>query len=345
MKLRSFFEKLFDNWPVKLLSFGLAVLLYAAFQITSLDSKSFSVPLQMRAGGNFTATEAPPNSVRITVKGKTEEIAAIQETDIRAYIDTSVVIQPGATELPVKLNLSSNLALIDPFDVEIKPHSIKLTFDENGFAWIPVEPVFKGVIPYGYEMSSWQCTPSDIKIAGMKSIVDSITVAFADGVDLNERTEPFTTTAVLELGNNNIRALAENTVSVYVEIVPQIVNRVYEDITPQTFLLSPEFLLVQPLPLVSLELSGEKILLDDYNLRANALLVDFSGITEVGEYTISLRTNVPNEFEVISISITEVVVHIVPNISDVQDIDDIEDIADTENASTGFITKSGNSRR
>lgn len=315
MSIHSFFEKFFENvftnWQVKILSFGIAVLLYATFQIISLDTKSFSIPLQVREGGNFTAIESAPNAVRITVKGKTEEIIAIQKSDIRAYIDTSVVVKSGTSRLPIKLDLINELTLIDPFDVEVNPHTIELGFEENSFAWIPVEPIFKGLVPDGYEVLSWECVPSDIKITGIKSIVDSIPVIYADGVDLNEQTNSFTFVAKLQSVNNNIKLLAENTVSVYVEIVPQIINRTYTDVISRTDSLSPEFVLAEPLPFISFELSGEKNLLTDYDLKDNAIELDFAGITEIGEYTIPLRLNIPDNFDQVSITHETVVVKIV----------------------------------
>lgn len=312
MSIHSFFEKVFTNWQAKLLSFGAAVLLYASFQIISLDTKAFSVPLQVREGGKFTALEVAPNAVRIIVKGEAKEIAAIQESDIRAYIDTSLVTKPGIAILPIKLDLLDDLALIDPFDVEVSPHTIELLFEENAFAWIPVEPVFKGLIPDGYELLAWKCTPSDIKITGIKSVVDSITAIYADEVDLNDQTESFTVVAGLRVTNSNIRPLAENTVSVHVEIAPQIINRTYANVLPLISSLSPEFSLTKPLTPVSFELSGEKNLLSTYNLKKNALELDFTGITEGGEYSLPLLLNVPNYFEQVSISLAEVVVEIVP---------------------------------
>lgn len=324
MSIHPFFESFFTNWQAKLLSFGGAVLLYAAFQIISLDTKSFSVPLQVREGGNFIALESPPNAVRIIVKGDAEKIAIIQENDIQAYIDTSIVVKPGISILPIKLDLVDDLTLIDPFDVEVFPHTVELLFEENTSAWVAVEPIFKGSVSDGYEVISWECTPSDIKITGIKSIVDSITSIYADGVDLNDRTESFAFVTEIQRPNKNIRLLTENTVSVSVEIAPQILNKVYTDVIPLTYALPPDFSLVKPLPFVSFELSGEKKLLNDYALADNVLEVDFTGITEEGEYTIPLRLNIPDDFLQVSISHAEVVVEIVHIPSNVLDILDTE---------------------
>ena len=48
MKMPDFLARLTDNLPIKLLAVAAAVLLFFSYQITTLDSKSFSIPLQMR---------------------------------------------------------------------------------------------------------------------------------------------------------------------------------------------------------------------------------------------------------------------------------------------------------
>lgn len=337
MNLHPFFEKIFHNWPAKLLSFGLAVLLYAAFQIISLDSKSFSVPLKIEEGGSYTATETPPNSVRITIKGKSEEIAAIQENDIRAYIDTTMVSKPGISALPIKLDIENKLTLIDPFEVEVQPHSIELEFKENSFAWKPVEPVFKGVVLDGYEVGSWKATPSDIKITGIKSLVESTPALYTDVIDLNKRTESFTVVVPLESPNPNIEIIAKELISIRIEIVPQMINRTYTDITIKPYLLAPEFSLAKPLPLASLELSGTKKLLSTYNLPINTLQADFSGISSEGKYTIPLREYIHTALELVSINPTEVLVEIVHRFPKTQETVDEKIIDSKEPAFNDII--------
>ncbi|MFI3257069.1 MAG: CdaR family protein [Spirochaetales bacterium] len=311
MSFRNFFENILINWQAKLLSFGIAILLYAAFQIISFDSKSFSVPLQEYQGGNFIATENFPSTVRVTVKGNTSEIATIQESDIIAYVDTSKVTKAGLTTLPVQADISGNLALIDSLDIEISPGNIECQFEEIAFAWAPVEAVFKGSVPDGYEMVSWQSDPQDVKIMGIKSIIDSVDVIYADGVDLNEQRESFSVPVELQAINAHVDILMSDTVSVAVKIAPQIINKSFTQVIPATTGLLPEFIFAELLPVIDIELSGEKIPLSLYSLSKNAVAIDCSQITAGGEYTLPVLIDIPEEFSLNTVIPREITVQVI----------------------------------
>ncbi len=311
MTFGSIVEKIFTNWQAKLLSFGLAILVYVAFQIISLDTKSFSIPLEVRSGGNYVLSEDAPSFVRVELQGAPEDIATIQAANLNAYIDIANITQVGTETVFVGLDLEENLTLMDPLEITVTPASIELSFEENTFAWVPVEPSFAGEPLDGYEVVSWETSLKDVKVVGPKSIVETTKAVYADGVDLNEKTQPFTVEASLSAVSDKLAIVTAEVTSVYVEIMPQIVTLTFENIVPALNSLLSDYALAQAIPPVSMEVSGEKNFLASYVLDSNAISVDFSSITELGEYTLPFIVNLPTDTSLVSISSTEATVEVI----------------------------------
>ncbi len=311
MNFSTFIEKIFSNWQAKLLSLGLAVLLYAAFQIISLDTKVFSIPLEVRAGGNFVLTQNPPKFIRVEVKGLAEELGSIQESNITAYVDIAYAAESGKVMIPVQLELAENITLMEPFEVVLNPASVNVTLEENVVAWVPLEPIFAGTPADGYEVASWTASVEDVKISGPKSIVESTSVIYADGISLNDRTQSFSGEVNLISMNETVNVVEEEQATIFVEIIPQIVTVMFENVQPYSTTLPPTLAFAQPLPFLSIELSGEKNPLTAYAPADNTAELDVSQITEVGEYTIPITFNIPERFSLVSTSLTEVTFEIV----------------------------------
>ena len=53
MNPRQLLERIAHNWPVKVLSVALAVLLFLFYRISSLEERFFSVPLDLRINENL----------------------------------------------------------------------------------------------------------------------------------------------------------------------------------------------------------------------------------------------------------------------------------------------------
>ncbi len=311
MMLRTFFDKLFNNWQAKLLSFGLAVLLYVAFQIITLDTKHISVPLQIRSEGNFGLIDTPPEYVRIELRGESGDIVSIQDSDIEAFLDISHVSSGGEISIPVEIVLAESLTLIDPLEIQVVPNTITVTVENYIVDWVPVEPSFAGTPLDGYEMTSWESSHKDVKVYGPKSIVESTTAVYANFVDLNEKTQSFSVETNLETLSDKVYLIDADTTTVSVVIEPQIISVAYNNIVPQSSSLLETFTLLQPIAPIAVEISGEMNPLSLYVPNPNVLEVDFSSVTEVGVYTLPVIANIPVGFTLLSLGATEVTVEVI----------------------------------
>lgn len=301
MKVPDFLTRLTDNLPIKLLAVAAAVLLFFSYQITSLDSKSFSIPLQVREGGSFALADDPPQYVRVTVRAKPEQTAAVQKNDITAYIDTSSITESGVSSLSVKLGLKDYFTLMDPLDVQVKPNTLSLRFEQNTYKSVPVKAFFLGSLPEGYEIVSQSVEPENVKIAGAQSVVDAVESIQTVGIDLQNKTESFTSAVKIENDLRRVHVTDVRDVTVRVEIKAQALTRSFS-VSAQALNLNSGLEIAKELDKVTLTLSGTKNALASFTPGESAVQADFADAHTAGTYSVQLRVNIPDEFSVVAVN-------------------------------------------
>ena len=301
MKVPDFLTRLTDNLPIKLLAVAAAVLLFFSYQITSLDSKSFSIPLQVREGGSFALADDPPQYVRVTVRAKPEQTAAVQKSDITAYIDTSSITESGVSSLSVKLGLKDYFTLMDPLDVQVKPNTLSLRFEQNTYKSVPVKAFFLGSLPEGYEIVSQSVDPENVKIAGAQSVVDAVESIQTAGIDLQNKTESFTSAVKIENDLRRVHVTDVRDATVRVEIKAQALTRSFS-VSAQALNLNSGLEIAKELDKVTLTLSGTKNALASFTPGESAVQADFADAHTAGTYSVQLRVNIPDEFSVVAVN-------------------------------------------
>ncbi|WP_428769099.1 CdaR family protein [Treponema sp. HNW] len=301
MKLHEFTAELFSNWPVKLFSIAAAVVLYFSYQLISLDSKSFSLPLQVREGGNFVLTESAPQYVRVTVRAKTDKLAVIQKSDIQAYIDTSSVTAAGPNSLQVKLELKDFFTLMEPLDIQVKPHTLLLSFEKNAYKVVPLKPLFFGTPAEGFEVSSWTVSPAAVKISGPESITESTSEVYTGTIDLRGRKTGFKAPITVEKSSKRIEILDVPDATIKVEIAASLGKRTFPNLPVGIFNLNGKLQTAGDMPKVSLVLSGGKKALEAFVPDNTTVQADFTDIDAAGTYSVPLRIYIPDEFSVVGI--------------------------------------------
>ena len=313
MKFREFTVELFSNWPVKLFAIAAAVILYFSFQIVSLDSKSFSLPLQVREGGNFVLTEEPPAHVRVTVRAKTDKLAVVQKNDIQAYIDTSFVTEAGSTMLPVKLELKDFFTLMEPLDIQVKPYRLALSFEKVAYKTVPVKPLFFGTPAEGFETVFWTVSPQSVKISGPESIIESVTEVYTGTIDLQGRKTGFKAPITIERSSKRIQILDVPDSSIRVDISPRLDTRRFSNLSVQPFNLNTDLKIEQAMQKITLVLSGSKKVLDSFKPQSDTVQADFTDIDKTGSYSVPLRIYIPDELSVVSIEPPALRIELVEN--------------------------------
>ena len=131
MNTKQFLEKVFNRWPIKIICFVLAILVYFFHQISVLDTKTFTVPVEIQALGSMLPAETQERSVRVTIRGKSEELNEIIESDLHAYLDITNITKEGKANVPVIINTSQRMTVIDPLEITVKPEKIKIEVQQR----------------------------------------------------------------------------------------------------------------------------------------------------------------------------------------------------------------------
>ena len=77
MTLSQRLKKIKEDWVVIVISLLAAIFLYVFYQISDLDTTTFSVPLKIEANGNLLLEKEVPSRIKLTVKGKPEDIGRL----------------------------------------------------------------------------------------------------------------------------------------------------------------------------------------------------------------------------------------------------------------------------
>ena len=89
LKIKKIGETIIRNWPSKVLSLALAVLLFYFYKINTTEIRYMSIPLDLVLNSGFIAAELHPSEVRVSLRGSSESISLINERDISAVSDFS----------------------------------------------------------------------------------------------------------------------------------------------------------------------------------------------------------------------------------------------------------------
>ena len=174
MNIKKLIEKISDNWAAKIICFALAIFIYIFHQVALLDKKTFSVPLKVESEGLLTPSSQIPPYVKVSVRTKSDSISAVSSAGIKAYLYLEEYTEPGIYSVPVSLKLSSDLMLVEPLEISVKPEILRVELDEKIQKYIPVEPSVSGEVEKGYKISAMEVVPSTVKVVGPSRIVNKM---------------------------------------------------------------------------------------------------------------------------------------------------------------------------
>jgi YbbR domain-containing protein len=298
MKGKQIIEKIQENWPAKIVCFVMALFLYVFYQVATLDRKSFSIPLTISARGGMLPASGYPSHVRITVRGRPEDLAAVKEDDLSAYLDLNTCVKEGPVTVPVLINLSQKVLLFDPFEIHVSPESVSLTVEQQISGYAPVTPLLSGEPAHGYITGKVIVEPDKVRITGPRSMVENCTRLQTSPVAVDGAQSIFYQKAAVENAGAFIQLSDIHEVSVMVDVLPASLNKTFTGM-PVTFVhLSDNLEVDGTMPGVDLTLSGNMLDLEKYIPGPFVILADCSKVDGPGTYEIPLTAAVPDAFKV-----------------------------------------------
>ncbi len=300
MKIRPFFEKCVNNWPAKVICLVLAVLLYFFYHLTTLDTKIIAVPLSVSAQGNMLPAEFTDSSVRVTLRGKSDEIARIKSGDISAYLDIDTYTVSGRYDVPVQIKLDPTLMVIEPLEVKVSPVVVSMDISERAFVQVPVSANIQGSVAAGYQITAVSVTPSTVLMTGAERIIKAVSSVYSDSISADGKTASFSQSVPVLNRNALISFAGDRNVDVSVTVEPVKLTRSFENQPVYLYGLPAELEAACEPAAVSFTLNGNQLSLESYKPELYTARADCSKLSAAGTYEVPLELAVPAGVSVVS---------------------------------------------
>lgn len=310
MKAKQLINKITENWFAKIICVAIAVVFYMFYSFSSVEKKSFVIPLELKANGKMSTTQKIPQFVTVTIRGEPDKLNDISPNSIEAVVDISSYTTSGSYSVPINLNLDKNILQIDPLELYVKPEKIDMNLEESIIKYAKIIPSISGTPEHGYEQDRVEIEPEVVQIYGPETMVNSVDRIFTDEILLDGREDTFSKDAML-LNKNSLITLENGLYAkVTVHLKPTVIEKEFEN-CPIFFNALKENLEIKELPILSFKLSGTELALERYEPNEYTIQANCSFIEQVGEYEVPVTIVVPESMKVIQQSFETVKITIV----------------------------------
>jgi YbbR domain-containing protein len=195
------FALITEKWPVKVLSLAAAVIISIFYRMNNLETRFFTIPLLVESSDVLMPVSSVENTVKLSVRGKPEEIQPIFAEDIEAYIDLRRYTNEGKYKAPVQIRKKGSALGIEPLEISVLPIEIPLVLEQKITRNVDVFPELSGTVARGYELTNQTLIPASVIVEGPRSIFDSHIEFSTEIINLDRRYDDFS--VMVNIINNN----------------------------------------------------------------------------------------------------------------------------------------------
>ena len=287
MSGRKLFAKAVENWPAKILSLGLAIILFVFHRMSTLETRFFSIPLNIERSGALMPSSSYPRMIRVSIRGEANSIYPIIEDDIEVYVDMGKFTTPGVYNVPVQWRKKGSAEGVEPLQVSVEPAEITLSLDHKISKFVPLTANLRGQVESGYTMTSYSLNPAQVIVDGPAELMSGVFELYTDSVDLDGRRSNFSVSVnilnrdpLIVIRGNGIAEFNCNISQIIpvrnISGVPVIITDLKEGLTGETVIKT-----------CNIHIEGEnQIEVDKFTAPPDFLSVDSSGISEPGTYVL-----------------------------------------------------------
>jgi YbbR domain-containing protein len=312
LNTRKIILSLAENWPAKVLSVALALILFVFHEMSTLTTRTIIVPLTVETNSALAPGSAYPQNVRVRLRGESEGVKAINDSDIEAYLDFSSRESEGQYRAPVQIRRKGSALVPEPLEITVNPLDVSINLDKRINKTIPLAASLQGSAADGFELITYSVSPDEVAVSGPLRIMEAINDIKTDPIDLEGRKSDFN--VMVNIANPNPLLLSIRG-DAYAEfrciIRPSVPVRNIDGIAIDIIGLESEFEIDLGGRTGSVRLEARQSLLDNFTAGPGFLSVDCSGITEPGTYTLPVDVDLPDGFilirrepEEVSVTIT-----------------------------------------
>ena len=312
MAIDTLLRRFFRNWPAKVMSFAAAVLLLVFHDVTRLEERFISVPLEVRMSSELVPASTYPRQARVRLRGEADQIFSILEEDIVAYVDLSAYDDEGEYRVPVELERSRSAEQGDTLEMEVEPSSIAITLEGKLLKSVEVVPGTSGFPPSGYEMTQLLMTPSSVEIEGPRSKVEGLTQVRTEDIDISGKRESFTERLRLVRPDPLVSFPGGDIVEMRGIVEEAVVLTTFEPVTVLVTGLDERFRLAQSLPDGSIRVQARQLDVEQTQPEDVQLLIDAGSIQSPGTVRLPVRPVVPEGFVILRYEPTSLLLIVEP---------------------------------
>jgi len=294
MKLKRMARLLFSDWPAKVLSLSIALLLTLFFNLTRLEQRTINIPLTVSINDVLAPSSQYPSMVKVILRGERDMIYSIREDEISASLDLSEYKNEGVYRVPIRLQKRGNALVADPLEIHPEPSDIAIGLEKRIAKSVPVTPSLKGFLESGFELANFDILPPEVTISGPAGLVSRASEISTDTIELSGKKADFTV---------NVRLLKKDSLLAFEgkdSVVFSATVRKSRDIKNFVNLpiivrgLAPGLALAEILPTGNVRMHIAEEVLKDFKTD-EMLSVDLKDYTKAGTYTVNVVLSVPEE--------------------------------------------------
>ncbi|MGB9106195.1 MAG: CdaR family protein [Terriglobales bacterium] len=171
----------FHNFALKVLSLGVAVLLWMAVTRDPVAEVALNVPIEFHnAPEHLEISSETIPQVQVRVRGPVREVRDLSATAVHAVIDLANV-QPGERTYdlsPALIHVPDGVQV-----VQAVPSQIRISFEPRESRLVEVKPRVMGTFASGYHIEQVTALPQSVTIVGPATNVRGVEAAITDPVD------------------------------------------------------------------------------------------------------------------------------------------------------------------
>jgi len=292
MRPERLIRRIIADWPAKVLSLAVALLLTLFFNLTRLEERTISIPLSVSLNDDMAPSSSYPRMVRVSMRGEREVIYGIREDEVSASLDLSGYKTEGVYRAPVRLEKRGNALSADPLELRPEPGEIAIGLEKRAFKRVPVTPSFKGFLESGYEMTAFDLNPAEVTISGPAGLIARSSEVATDTIELSGKKSDFSVTVRLLRKDSLIGLEGQESVTFSAKVRKSLDVRNFWNLAIRVENLEPGLVLADLLPTGSVRMHITEDALQ--GLDQNSLLsIDLSEIRKAGSHTVVVKVNEP----------------------------------------------------
>ena len=299
MRIRSTVARGFRHWPAKILSVTAAILLLVFHDITRLEERFVTVPLEVELNDQLYPASTYPQQVRLRLRGESEQVFRVVDEDLRAYLDLRRFDEEGRYTAPVSVGRSGTASMEGTLEIVAEPASVELLLEERLLKSLEVVPNTSGFPPTGHELVQLLMTPSSVEAEGPRSTLETIDQVSTEDVDLSNRREDFTERIRLVNPDRLLRFPGGDIVEIRGIIDEAVVLQTFEPVELIVTGLAEELAVQQNIPTGLIRVQARQIDVGEVSPGDLQLTVDASQVSGAGTIRLPVRPVAPSGFVVL----------------------------------------------